>query len=47
MSELGPRFQERVYKNALFMAMMHKGLQVNEEHSYEVICIRIITYNTF
>lgn len=37
MGELGPGFLERVYKNALFIAMMHKGLQVDTERSYEVI----------
>ena len=37
MSELGPGFLEKVYKNALFLAMVQKGLQVDVERSYEVI----------
>ncbi len=37
MRELGPGFLEKVYKNALFIAMRQKGLQVEVEQSYEVI----------
>jgi len=37
MNELGPGFLERVYKNALVMAMREKGLQVEAERSYNVI----------
>ena len=37
MSELGPGFLEKLYKNALFMAMIHKGLKVDVERSYEVV----------
>ena len=37
MKELGPGFLERVYKNALLIAMKQKGLQVEVEHSYNVI----------
>ena len=37
MKELGPGFLERVYKNALLMAMRQKGLQVELERSYNVI----------
>ena len=37
MKELGPGFLERVYKNALLMAMREKGLQVEVERSYNVI----------
>jgi len=37
MRELGPGFSERVYKNALFIAMRQKGLEVEVERSYEVI----------
>ena len=37
MKELGPGFLERVYKNALLMAMRQKGLQVEVERSYNVI----------
>ena len=37
MNELGPGFLERVYKNALLMAMRQKGLQVDVERSYNVI----------
>ena len=37
MNELGPGFLERVYKNALLMAMREKGLQVEAERSYNVI----------
>ena len=37
MKELGPGFLERVYKIALLMAMRQKGLQVEVEHSYNVV----------
>ena len=37
MRELGPGFLEKVYRNALFIAMGQKGLQVEVEKSYEVI----------
>ena len=37
MKELGPGFLERVYKNALLMAMRQKGLQVQVERSYNVV----------
>jgi GxxExxY protein len=37
MRELGPGFLEKVYRNALFIAMRQKGLQVELEKSYEVI----------
>jgi len=37
MNELGPGFLERVYKNALLMAMKEKGLQVEVERPYNVI----------
>ncbi len=37
MNELGPGFLERVYKNALLMAMKEKGLQVEAERPYNVI----------
>lgn len=36
MKELGPGFMERVYKNALFIAMKQKGLQVETEKPFEV-----------
>ena len=36
MKELGPGFLERVYKNALFIAMKQKGLQVEVEQPFEV-----------
>jgi PD-(D/E)XK nuclease superfamily len=38
MKELGPGFLERVYKNALLMAMRQKGLQVEVERSYTRDC---------
>jgi len=34
--ELGPGFLERVYKNALFLAMTQNGLQVEVEKHFEV-----------
>lgn len=37
MKELGPGFQERIYKNALLIVMREKGLQVDVEQSFEVI----------
>jgi GxxExxY protein len=37
MRELGPGFQERVYKNALLIAMRQHGLQVEIEKPFEVI----------
>ena len=37
MKELGPGFLERVYKNALLIAMKQKGLQVEVEQGFEVI----------
>lgn len=37
MKELGPGFQERIYKNALLIAMKQKGLQVEIEKPFEVI----------
>src|SRR5262245_2666409 len=37
MKELGPGFLEKVYKNALLIAMRQKGLQVEIEQPYEVI----------
>ena len=36
MRELGPGFLERVYKNALFLAMKQEGLNVEVEKLYEV-----------
>jgi GxxExxY protein len=37
MKELGPGFLERVYKNALLIAMRQNGLQVEVERPYEVV----------
>ena len=37
MNELGPGFQEKVYKNALLIAMRQKELSVEVERAYEVI----------
>jgi GxxExxY protein len=37
MRELGPGFLEKVYKNALFIAMRQKGLQIEVERPYEVV----------
>ena len=37
MKELGPGFLERVYKNALLIAMRQKGLSVEIERAYEVV----------
>jgi GxxExxY protein len=36
MKELGPGFQERVYKNALLITLKQKGLQVETERPFEV-----------
>ncbi len=38
--ELGCGFLERVYKNALFIAMKQKGLDVSKERSYEVVFLK-------
>lgn len=37
VKELGPGFLERIYKNALLIAMKQKGLQVEVEQPFEVI----------
>ncbi len=37
MKELGPGFQESVYKNALLIAMGEQKLQVETEQSFEVV----------
>jgi len=37
MKELGPGFQERVYKNALLIAMKQNGLQVEIEKPFKVM----------
>jgi GxxExxY protein len=37
MRELGPGFLEKVYKNALLVAMRQKGLQVEVERPFEVL----------
>ena len=37
MKELGSGFLENVYKNALFIVMKHKGLNVIAEQSFEII----------
>ena len=37
MRELGPGFLEKVYKNALLIAMRQKGLAVELERAYEVV----------
>jgi GxxExxY protein len=36
MRELGPGFLERIYKNALLIAIRQKGLQVEVEQPFEV-----------
>ncbi len=36
MKELGPGFQEKIYKNALFITLKQKGLKVETEQSFEV-----------
>ena len=44
MKELGPGFQERVYKNALLIAMRQKGLEVEVERLFEErLCDRSIS----
>ena len=37
MKELGAGFLEKIYKNALFIAMKQKGLTVLAEQSFEVV----------
>ena len=37
MKELGPGFLEKVYKNALLIAMRQRGLQVEVEQAFEVV----------
>ena len=37
MKELGPGFLENVYKNALFIAMKQKGLNVLTEQVFEIV----------
>lgn len=37
MKELGPGFQERIYKNALLIMMREKGLQVEVEKPFNVM----------
>ena len=37
MKELGPGFQERIYKNALLIVMKQKGLQVEIEKPFKVM----------
>jgi GxxExxY protein len=37
MKELGSGFLENVYKNALYLAMKQKGLNVVAEQSFEVV----------
>jgi GxxExxY protein len=37
MKEVGPGFQESVYKNALLIAMREQKLQVEPEQSFEVV----------
>ena len=36
MKELGPGFQERIYKNALLIVIKERGLQVETEQPFEV-----------
>jgi len=36
MKELGPGFQERIYKNALLIILKQKGLRVEAEQPFEV-----------
>ena len=36
MKELGPGFQEGIYKNALLITMKEQGLQVETEQTFEV-----------
>jgi GxxExxY protein len=37
MKELGPGFQERIYKNALLITLKQRGLQVEVEKPFEVL----------
>ena len=37
MKELGPGFLENVYKNALFVVLKQKGLNVLTERSFEIV----------
>ncbi len=37
MKELGPGFQERIYKNALLIVMKQRGLEVEVERPFEVV----------
>ncbi len=37
MKELGSGFLENVYKNALYLTMKQKGLEVSAEQSFEVV----------
>jgi GxxExxY protein len=37
IKELGSGFLEKVYKNALFIAMKQKGLNVSVEQSFEIV----------
>ena len=37
MKELGPGFQEAIYKNALLIVMREQGLQIETEQTFEVI----------
>lgn len=37
MKELGPGFQERIYKNALLITLKQKGLRVETEQPFEVV----------
>lgn len=37
MKELGPGFQERIYKNALLITLKEKGLRVETEQPFEVV----------
>ena len=37
IKELGSEFLENVYKNALFIALKQKGLNVSVEQSFEVV----------
>jgi GxxExxY protein len=42
MNELGPGFQERIYKNALLITLKQKGLQVETEQPFDVVYRGII-----
>lgn len=37
MKELGPGFQERIYKNALLITLKQKGLRVETEQPFKVV----------